>query len=191
MNKTSYELWNNRKPKISYLRVFGCKCFILNTKDNLEKFDSKADEGIFLGYSTTSKAYRVFNKKTLVFEESMHIVFDESNSLDPRNDICSVNDDVGDLLEINTQEEIAIKPLDLEGPRKEEIEETPQSTLKYDLPKDCQYKKAHPQDLIIGDTTKGVTTRSKFKDLVNLAFISQIEPKMLLMHCVMNFGKSI
>ena len=44
LNKTSYELWNNRKPKISYLRVFGCKCFILNTKDNLEKFDSKADE---------------------------------------------------------------------------------------------------------------------------------------------------
>ena len=62
-NKTSYELWNNRKPKISYLRVFGCKCFILNTKDNLDKFDSKADEGIFLGYSTSSKAYRVFNKE--------------------------------------------------------------------------------------------------------------------------------
>ena len=49
LNKTSYELWNNKKPKISYLRVFGCKCFILNTKDNLGKFDSKADEEIFLG----------------------------------------------------------------------------------------------------------------------------------------------
>ena len=59
LNKTSYELWNNRKPKISYLRVFGCKWFILNTKDNLGNFDSKADEGIFLGYSTSSKAYRV------------------------------------------------------------------------------------------------------------------------------------
>ena len=35
LNKTSYELWNNRKPKISYLRVFGCKCFILNTKKNM------------------------------------------------------------------------------------------------------------------------------------------------------------
>ena len=68
LNKTSYELWNNRKPKISCLRVFGCKCFIFNTKDNLGKFDSKADEGIFLGYSTSSKAYRVFNKRTLVVE---------------------------------------------------------------------------------------------------------------------------
>ena len=49
--------------------------------------------------------------------------------------------------------------------------------MKDDLPKDWKYKKAHPQELIIGDTTKGVTTRSKFKDLINLAFISQIEPK--------------
>ena len=51
LNKNSYELWNNRKPKTSYLRVFRCKCFILNTKDNIGKFDFKADEGIFLGYS--------------------------------------------------------------------------------------------------------------------------------------------
>ena len=98
LNKTSYELWNNRKPKISYLKVFGCKCFILNTKDNLGKFDSKADEEIFLAYSTSSKAYRVFNKRTLVVEESMHVVFNETNSLDPRRDIGSIDDDVGDLI---------------------------------------------------------------------------------------------
>ena len=97
----SYELWNNRKPKISYLRVFGCKCFILNTKDNLGKFDFKADEGIFLGYSTSSKAYRIFNKRTLVVEESMHVVFYESNSLDPRKNICSVDNDGDEPLEIN------------------------------------------------------------------------------------------
>ena len=136
LNKTSYQLWNNRKPKISYLRVFGCKCFILNTKDNLGKFDSKADERIFLGYSTSSKAYRVFNKRTLVVEESMHVVFDESNSLNPRKDICSVDDDVGDLLEINAQEENTSKPLEFEGLSKEDIKETPQPTLKDELPKD-------------------------------------------------------
>ena len=107
----------------------------------------------------------------------MHVVFDETNSLDPRKDICSIDDDVGDIMEVNAQEVSASKSLELEGPRKEEIEESPQSTLKDDLPKDWQYKKAHPQELIIGDTTKGVTTRSKFKDIVNLAFISQIEPK--------------
>ena len=52
--KTTYEIWKGKKPNISY--------FILNNdKDNLGKFDAKSDVGIFLGYSTTSKAYRVFN----------------------------------------------------------------------------------------------------------------------------------
>ena len=153
MNKTPYELWNNRKPKISYLRVFGCKCFILNTKDNLGKFDSKADEGIFLGYSTSSKANRVFKKRTLVVEESMHVIFDESNSLDPRKDVCSFDDDVGDLLEANAQEASASKSLELEGPNKEDIEETPQPSLKDNLSKDWQFKKAHPQELILKNSS--------------------------------------
>ena len=60
---------------------------------------------------------------------------------------------------------------------KEDGEEMPHHTLKDGLLKDWQFKKAHPQDLIIGDTTQGVTTRSKLKSIVNLAFISQIEPK--------------
>ena len=70
--KTSYELWKNKKPNISYFKVFGRKCFILNTKDNLGKFDAKSNVGIFLGYSSSSKAYRVFNKKTMVVEEFVH-----------------------------------------------------------------------------------------------------------------------
>ncbi len=44
----------------------------MNTKDNLDKFGSKTDKGIFLGYSTSSKAYRVINKRTLVVEESIN-----------------------------------------------------------------------------------------------------------------------
>ena len=93
LDKTPYELWKNKKPNISYFKVFGNKCFILNTKDNLGKFDAKSNVGIFLGYSSSSKAYRVFNKKTMVVEESVHVVFDESNeSLERRE---SVNDDVG------------------------------------------------------------------------------------------------
>jgi len=60
LKKNPYELYKGRKPNISHLRVFGCKCFILkNGKDSLEKFDAKADEAIFLGYSLHSKAYRV------------------------------------------------------------------------------------------------------------------------------------
>ena len=75
--KTPYELWNNKKPNVSYFKVFDCKCFVLNEKDALGKFDTKSDEGIFLGYSYTSKAFHVFNKRTLVIEESIHVVFNE------------------------------------------------------------------------------------------------------------------
>ena len=119
----------------------------------------------------------MFNKITLVVKESMHVLFYDSNSLDLRKDICSVDDNIGELVETNAQEENASKPLEFVSPSKEESEERPQPTLKDDLPKDWQFKKAHPQDLIIGDTIKGVTTHFKLKSIVNLAFNSQIEPK--------------
>jgi len=77
--KTSFEIYHSRKSNVSYFKVFGCKCFVLNTKDNLDKFDAKAYLAIFVGYSSTSKAYRVFNKSTLAIEESMHVKFEESN----------------------------------------------------------------------------------------------------------------
>ena len=57
INKTLYELWRGRRPNISYFHAFGCECYILNTRDQLGKFDSKVDKGIFLGYSETSIAY--------------------------------------------------------------------------------------------------------------------------------------
>ncbi|KAH9686293.1 Integrase catalytic domain-containing protein [Citrus sinensis] len=103
LNKTPYELWKDRKPNIGYFKVFGCKCFILNTKDNFGKFDPKYDVGIFLGYSNTSKAYRVYNKRTLVVEESMHVTFDESNPSSAEKGVA--NDDAdGDLREESSKE---------------------------------------------------------------------------------------
>ena len=55
--KTPYELWKERKPNVKYFRIFGSTCFILKDRENVGKFDSGSDEGIFLGYSSTSKAY--------------------------------------------------------------------------------------------------------------------------------------
>ncbi|GJV74677.1 putative ribonuclease H-like domain-containing protein [Tanacetum coccineum] len=57
------------------MRPFGCPLTILNTLDPLGKFDGKSDEGYLLGYSTTSKAFRVYNKRTKRVEENMHIDF--------------------------------------------------------------------------------------------------------------------
>jgi len=75
IKKTPYELWEGRRPNISYFHPFGCECFILNTKDQLGMFDSKTDKGIFLGYSGTSKAYKILNSRTLVVEEFIHVKF--------------------------------------------------------------------------------------------------------------------
>ncbi|GKE30651.1 putative ribonuclease H-like domain-containing protein, partial [Tanacetum coccineum] len=63
-NKTPYELLHGRPPSISFMRPFGCPVTILNTLDPLGKFDEKADEGFFIGYSINSKAFRVFNTRT-------------------------------------------------------------------------------------------------------------------------------
>nr|GEZ35596.1 putative LRR receptor-like protein kinase [Tanacetum cinerariifolium]GEZ37888.1 putative LRR receptor-like protein kinase [Tanacetum cinerariifolium] len=55
------------------MRPFGCSVTILNTKDHLGKFDGKANEGFFVGYSLNSKAFRVFNNRTRIVEENLHI----------------------------------------------------------------------------------------------------------------------
>ncbi|KAJ9539009.1 hypothetical protein OSB04_031742 [Centaurea solstitialis] len=81
--RTPYELFRNRKPSIEHLHIFGCVCYILNNKDNLGKFDSKSDDGIFLGYSSISKTYRVFNKRRQTIEETIHVKFDESGPTFP------------------------------------------------------------------------------------------------------------
>ena len=61
LSKTPYELYKGRKPNISHLRSFGCKCFILNNgKHPIGKMDAKSDEAIFMGYALNSKAYKVF-----------------------------------------------------------------------------------------------------------------------------------
>ncbi|GJW09690.1 ribonuclease H-like domain-containing protein [Tanacetum coccineum] len=60
------------------MRPFGCSVTILNTIDYLGKFDDKADEGFFVGYSLNSKAFRVFNSRTMIVEENLHIMFSES-----------------------------------------------------------------------------------------------------------------
>ena len=77
--------YGSRKSNLSYFHVFVFECFILNTKDKLSKFDPKSDPGVFLGYSTVLKAYRVYNKKTQTIEETIHISFMERrNDLDQK-----------------------------------------------------------------------------------------------------------
>ena len=77
--KTPYELWKGRKLNVKYFKIFGSTCFILKDRENVEKFDSRRNEGIFLGYSSTSKAYRVYNKRTKKVMETVNVVIDEAS----------------------------------------------------------------------------------------------------------------
>nr|GEW01766.1 putative ribonuclease H-like domain-containing protein [Tanacetum cinerariifolium] len=71
-NKTPYKLLHSRTPSIGFMRPFGYLVTILNTLDFLAKFDGKVDEGFFVGYSISSKAFRVFNSKARIVQETLH-----------------------------------------------------------------------------------------------------------------------
>nr|GEX26130.1 zinc finger, CCHC-type, retrotransposon Gag domain protein [Tanacetum cinerariifolium] len=74
-NKTPYALLTGNIPSASHFKPFGCHVTILNTSDHLSKFDGKADEGYIFGYSTSSKAYRVYNVPNKMVEKSMNLRF--------------------------------------------------------------------------------------------------------------------
>nr|GEV92744.1 hypothetical protein [Tanacetum cinerariifolium] len=77
-NKTPYELLHGRTLSISFMRPFGCHVTILITLDSLGKSESKVDEGFLVGYSVSSKAFRVFNSRTHIVQKTLHVNFLEN-----------------------------------------------------------------------------------------------------------------
>ena len=75
--KTPYKLWRGKKPVVKYFIIFCIDCYILRDRENLEKFDAKSDKGYFLGYSSTSRAYRVYNLRTNTVMESSNVVIND------------------------------------------------------------------------------------------------------------------
>ncbi|GJR21923.1 retrovirus-related pol polyprotein from transposon TNT 1-94 [Tanacetum coccineum] len=159
LGKTPYELFKGRKPNLEYFKVFGCKCFILNTKDYLTKFDPKSTEGVFLGYSPNSKAYVVLNKETMKVEESLNVKFDETP---PPSSPPLVDDD---LLEVDIIEN---QSKDLEVKENEPLNKQI-SNIKE--------SKDHPLETVIGNLNQR-TLRSQVQNQSNFfCFVSSVEPK--------------
>nr|GFA50968.1 retrovirus-related Pol polyprotein from transposon TNT 1-94 [Tanacetum cinerariifolium] len=75
--KIPYHIINERKPSVKFFHIFGSLCYIVRDGENLDKMKEKGDACIFVGYSTQSKAYKVFNKRTRMIMESIHVNFDE------------------------------------------------------------------------------------------------------------------
>ena len=145
---TLHELLKDRKPNLDYFHTFGCKYFIhINGKDNLRKFDPKSDEIFFLGYSTISKAFRVFNKRTLVVKENIHVVFDKSRSQNNR----PIEEDEN-IFEEKLEEKLDDLCLNKKKLKENIVDEISKEDLDTSLPKDWRYASIHPKELIIGDT---------------------------------------
>ncbi|GJW42634.1 retrovirus-related pol polyprotein from transposon TNT 1-94 [Tanacetum coccineum] len=76
-NNTLYELIRGRKPNVQYFHVFGSLCYPTNDRDDLRKMKPKADIGIFIGYSESSRGFRIYNRRTKNIMETIHVKFDE------------------------------------------------------------------------------------------------------------------
>ncbi|GKA44900.1 retrovirus-related pol polyprotein from transposon TNT 1-94 [Tanacetum coccineum] len=135
LGKIPYELLRGRKPTLDYFRVFGSKCFILNTKDYLTKFDPKSYEGVFLGYSQNSKAYIILNKHTRKIKESLNVTFDETP---PPSKTSPLVDDDLDEVEANkaVEKEVLVNNIEDE-------------TLKIDNVVNIKESRNHPLENVI------------------------------------------
>ena len=75
--QTPHELWYGQTPSVKHFKIFGSKCYIKNIDEHLGKFEPRADEGIFLGYSPHSKSYKCYNKRLGRIVDNIDVVVDE------------------------------------------------------------------------------------------------------------------
>lgn len=171
-NKTPYEWWEGKKSTAKYFHVFGSKCFILRDRENLCKFDRKSDEGIFLGYSSSSRAYQVYNKKTETVMETINVVVDDSPNA-PCEWEVQIVEDGKEVAAKKTSEDLG-KHSDTVGteepstPKPKMITTEPASRLRLN----------HPEENILGDLNKGKRLRSRVINQVSYTcYLSKLEPK--------------
>jgi len=167
---TLYELWKGRKPTVKYFHVFGSKCYILADRDYRRKMDPKSDEGIFLGYSTNSRAYRVYNSRTQVVMESINVVIDDV----AKDQVPEVVPGVEAYAETSAQENEIPKTVE---ESKSNVGEVELDNVEISKGPSTRVQKNHPQDLIIGDPDQGVRTRRSNDIVSNSCFVSKFEPK--------------
>jgi hypothetical protein len=207
LKKTSYELLTGNKPNVSYFRVFGSKCYILVKKGRHSKFAPKAVEGFLLGYDSNAKAYRVFNKSSGLVEVSSDVVFDETNgSPREQVELDDIDEDdvptatmrtmaIGDVRPQEQQEQDQSSSSTMVHPPTQDGEQVPQEegqdqggaqeeqVMEEEAPRvpptqvRASIQRNHLVDQILGDISKGVTTRSRSANFCeHYSFVSSIEP---------------
>jgi hypothetical protein len=138
-NKTPYELWKGRPTTVKYFKVFGSKCYIKRNEDNLGKFDSRTDEGIFLGYASGSKAYKCYNKILCKVVDSIDVRVDEAI---PQKEKSQTNED---------PKETIYREREKEEEEEEEKKEQEEIECQYPKTPSIFVQKHHPENQILGD----------------------------------------
>nr|GFA54060.1 hypothetical protein [Tanacetum cinerariifolium] len=182
--KTPYHIINNQKPSVKFFYIFGSVCYIVKDGENLDKTKEKGDECMFVGYSTQSKAYRVFNKRTRVIMESIHVNFDElphmasdQNSFDPAPECQTMplnhdslspaiqqtydeNDQVADDEFIN----IFSNPVQDQGETStRHVDLSNMHTFYQRYPSEHRWIKDHQLEQVIGNPLQSVRTRRQLE----------------------------
>jgi hypothetical protein len=203
LHLTPFELRFGRKPSISHLRPFGCTCFVLKC-GNLDKYESRSFDGIFLGYTPHGRSYRLYNHETNTIVESCDVTFDETAPC-PRGIFECAGDKkmeesifVGEGLQgVDGDEDEPLLPFTLSP------EPVPASTLEAEAPQattsstaaaeasrvegeiiskpgaPSHIQKAHPPEQIIGNLNERVTHSSSLAHLScfsNTLFVALFEP---------------
>ncbi|GJW92906.1 retrovirus-related pol polyprotein from transposon TNT 1-94, partial [Tanacetum coccineum] len=154
-------------PDISYLHVFGCPVHIHNYRDHLEKFDEKADDGFFLGYSPVAKAFRVFNIRRQEMEEIEFFISEDPPEFTKADTHPTIN-----------------KP-----DKAESADHLDSVELQIPVSHDRWSRENHIELVnIIGEPLAGITTRSKIRDsnvasaseCLYVNFLFEMEPKKLI-----------
>jgi hypothetical protein len=204
LHLTPFELRFGRKPYVSHIKPFDCKCFVLKC-ENLDKFESRSSDDILLGYTPHGRSYRVFNLETNKVIESYDVSFDETAPCP-----CDVFDCAGD----KEMEESIFVDEGLHGVYGDEDESlppsisspkpVPASTLEAEAPQATtsstaaveasrvkreiiselgalsHVQKGHPPQQIMGNLNERVTHSSRSVHLscfINILFVALFEPR--------------
>ncbi|GJY21936.1 retrovirus-related pol polyprotein from transposon TNT 1-94 [Tanacetum coccineum] len=180
--KTAYDMFKGRSPDISYFHVFGCLVHIHNHRDHLGKFDEKADDGFFLGYSLVAKAFRdsVSPKEPLeVTSVDDHLALNEHDH----------PESVDNLEHAEFQDNVINEPISDVQPSPTTISPSAGVNSHPHVPQDRWSTEKHIKLVnIIGEPQAGVTTKSRIRDseaasdheCLYVNFLSEIKPKKLL-----------
>nr|GFA43297.1 hypothetical protein [Tanacetum cinerariifolium] len=204
--KTPYELLHSKLPDLSFFHLFRALCNPINDSENLGKLQPKADIGIFIGYASTKKAFRIYNRHTRRIVETIHVDFDEltalaseqSSSRPALHDMTPgtiktqslvIPQDVGDdnldmeVAHMGSDSLIGI-PIPNINSEQSTIPASPQATVQTDHPlphNNSKWTKDHPLNNIIGQLDRPVSTRLQLHEQALFcyydAFMTSIEPK--------------